>query len=360
MKSQITMKDMAQHFNVSLNTIHKAIYGKPGVSEATRKKIVSYAEKNGYRLNAMASMLKRKNMKIAVCLPKLDQDSKYFYSYIWQGYRMYLAEQSEFNLEIQELAYEKGELSRTLEALCEKVKAGEELDGLLTVPPGDEKGICAVRYLTDKGLPVVFVTEDQDRCGHLGTVVGDYYAAGQLMAEQACNILARGRRILLMTGDPYKVSHYLVAKGFHEYMRQEKKEYVVEDLYGYYELDHLDKNVLDILKENPPDLICCVFSRGSAVLYRALKKSGMAGRIPVIASDVFDETVRALKEGTFTNLVFKDPCKQAYLAIKMLYEYLLMDKEPAEKVRRVEIVLIFKSNVNYFWENIKDMQYMRT
>ena len=34
-------------------------------------------------------------------------------------------------------------------------------------------------------------------------------------------------------------------------MRQEKKEYVVEDLYGYYELDHLDKNVLDILKENP-------------------------------------------------------------------------------------------------------------
>ena len=75
---------------------------------------------------------------------------------------------------------------------------------------------------------------------------------------------------------------------------------------------------------------------------------------------VFDETVRALKEGTFTNLVFKDPCKQAYLAIKMLYEYLLMDKEPAEKVRRVEIVLIFKSNVNYFWENIKDMQYMRT
>ena len=72
------------------------------------------------------------------------------------------------------------------------------------------------------------------------------------MAEQACNILARGRRILLMTGDPYKDSHYLVAKGFHEYMRQEKKEYAVEDLYGYYELDHLDKNVLDILEGKSP------------------------------------------------------------------------------------------------------------
>ena len=83
---------------------------------------------------------------------------------------MYLAEQSEYNLEIQELAYEKGELSRTLEELCEKVRAGKEVDGLLTVPPGDEKDICAVRYFTGKGMPVVFVTEDQDRCGHLGTV----------------------------------------------------------------------------------------------------------------------------------------------------------------------------------------------
>ncbi|MFT4004860.1 MAG: helix-turn-helix domain-containing protein [Lacrimispora sp.] len=61
MKSQITMKDMARHFGVSLNTIHKAIAGKPGVSEETRKKILSYADANGYKLNTMASFLKRKD-----------------------------------------------------------------------------------------------------------------------------------------------------------------------------------------------------------------------------------------------------------------------------------------------------------
>ena len=35
-------------------------------------------------------------------------------------------------------------------------------------------------------------------------------------------------------------------------MRQEKKEYAVEDLYGYYELDHLDKNVLDSFEGKYP------------------------------------------------------------------------------------------------------------
>ncbi|MEY8351827.1 substrate-binding domain-containing protein [Lachnospiraceae bacterium 54-53] len=359
MKSQITMKDMAQHFGVSLNTIHKAIAGKPGVSEATRKKIMDYADANGYKLNAMASFLKRKNITIAVCLPALDEDSKYFYSYIWQGYRKYMGEWGDLNIQVLEMPYKKGTLTETLIRLGEENRGGEKFDGLLTAPPRDEAGVQAIRQFTDKGVCVVFVTGDNDQCSRLGTVVGDYYAAGQIMAEQACNIMKEKSRILLMAGDQYKDSHYLVAKGFHEYFRHSQAEYAIEDLFGYYESDRLDESILRILKKDPPDGICCVFARGSAVLYRALKASGLAGKLPVIANDVFDENVAALKDGTFTNLVFKDPYKQAYLAMKMLCEYLLKDAEPRDRVRKVEIVLIFKSNVNYYWKNIEDMQYFR-
>ena len=49
MKSQITMKDMAQHFNVSLNTIHKAIYGKPGVSAVSYTHLDVYKRQAGER-----------------------------------------------------------------------------------------------------------------------------------------------------------------------------------------------------------------------------------------------------------------------------------------------------------------------
>ncbi|WP_312426515.1 substrate-binding domain-containing protein [Lacrimispora sp.] len=359
MKSQITMKDMARHFGVSLNTIHKAIAGKPGVSEATRKKIMDYADANGYKLNAMASFLKRKNIKIAVCLPELDEDSKYFYSYIWQGYRKYMAEWGDLNIQVLEIPYKKGNLIETLRQLETECEGSDKLDGLLTAPPRDEAGIHVIRQFTDKGVCVVFVTGDNDECGRLGTVVGDYYAAGQIMAEQICNILKEKSRILLMAGDQYKDSHYLVAKGFHEYIRQSRAEYAIEDLFGYYESDRLDESIMQTLTRNPPDAVCCVFARGSAVLYKALKSSGMAGKLPVIANDVFDENVAALKDGTFTNLVFKDPYKQAYLAMKMLCEYLLKDMEPKDRVRKVEIVLIFKSNVNYYWKNIEDMQYLR-
>jgi len=168
------MKDMARHFGVSLNTIHKAIAGKPGVSEATRKKIMDYADANGYKLNAMASFLKRKNIKIAVCLPELDEDSKYFYSYIWQGYRKYMAEWGDLNIQVLEIPYKKGNLIETLRQLETECEGSDKLDGLLTAPPRDEAGIHVIRQFTDKGVCVVFVTGDNDECGRLGTVVGDY------------------------------------------------------------------------------------------------------------------------------------------------------------------------------------------
>ncbi|MFT4004859.1 MAG: substrate-binding domain-containing protein [Lacrimispora sp.] len=265
----------------------------------------------------------------------------------------------DLNIQVQEVSYKKDHLSEALLQLADAYSGEEKLDGLLTAPPRDEAGIQAINQVADHGVCVVFVTGDNEECQRLGTVVGDYYAAGQIMAEQICNILKAGSRIVLMAGDQYKDSHYLVAKGFHEYIRSLSMKYSVENLFGYYESDHLDKNILQMLEENPPDAVCCVFARGSAILYEALKTSGMAGKIPVIASDVFDENVAALKDGTFTNLVFKDPYKQAYLAIKLLCEYLLKDIKPKESTRKVEIVVIFKSNVNYYWKNIGDMQYFR-
>lgn len=359
MKSQITMKDLAQHFDVSLNTVHKAIAGKTGVSEATRRRIVEYANANGYKLNSMAACLKRKTSTIVVCLPELDENSQYFYDFIWQGYRKYMQEWGDLNINVREISYNKGSLSKTLTELDYGCDGEQKFDGLLTAPPQDEPGTCAVEGLIQKGVCVVFVTGDNRETERLGYVCGDYYCAGRMMAEQMSNILQPKARILLMSGDEYKDSHYLVSKGFHEYIRQNQLDYRIENLSGYYESDQLETGLWEALKINPPDAVCCVFARGSAVLAKALRDCGMAGQIPVMASDVFAESVTALKDGTFTNLVFKDPYKQAYLATKMLCEYLVRDVVPKERERTVEVVLIFKSNVNYYWKNVENMEYFR-
>ena len=350
MKSQITMKDIAQHVGMSLNTIHKAITGKPGVSEQTRKKIVDYAAANGYKINSMASCLKRKEIQIAVCLPELDKNSVYFYNFIWRGYMGYMREWGDLNVQARELPFKPGELAKTLNRLNDELEHGKRLDGILSIPPEGEDEVLEIKRLTKKGISVVFVTGDNTECQRVGVVVADYYVAGGVMAEQACNILRGRGRVLLMAGNQYNDAHYMIAKGFHEYLQREGAGIQTENLYGYFEKDLGKEELLKRIQELKPDLIGCVFARGSVVLAEALRESGLSGTIPVIANDVFDESVSALQDGTFTNIVYKDPTRQAYLATKMLCEYLVKGNVPKEQVKKVEIALIFKGNVNYYWE----------
>lgn len=350
MNSQITMKDIAQHFGMSLSTIHKAITGKPGVSEATRKKITAYANANGYTMNSMASCLKRKDIDIAVCFPELDCNSVYFYNYIWQGYMGYMKEWRDLNVKAREYPFKRENFTEILRHLNREWEDGRKIDGLLVIPPEGEEEVAEVRKLIQKGVSVVFVTGDNTECQRLGAVVADYYVAGAIMAEQACSILKKGSRILLLAGNQYNDAHYMITKGFHEYMQKEQAGHRIENLFGYFEGEDSRKRLLEAIEDTGADLICCVFARGSAVLAGILKDSGLSGTVPVIANDLFEESVAALKDRTFTNIVYKDPTQQAYQATRMLCEYLVKGIKPREQVKKVEIALIFKSNVNYYWK----------
>ena len=67
--SGITLKDISEKMNVSMTSVHRAIYGKEGVSDKLRKQIIEVAEQMGYEPNYAASSIKRKAIRIAVVLP---------------------------------------------------------------------------------------------------------------------------------------------------------------------------------------------------------------------------------------------------------------------------------------------------
>ena len=69
MKRNVTIHDVAQAAGVSGGTVHNALYGKKGVSDAVRKNILRISEELGYKPNMVASALKRKPRKIIVSFP---------------------------------------------------------------------------------------------------------------------------------------------------------------------------------------------------------------------------------------------------------------------------------------------------
>ena len=64
-----TIKDVAAALGVSLSTVNKALYGKPGVSEQRRAEILEAARELGYRPNRAALSLARARIRIGVVLP---------------------------------------------------------------------------------------------------------------------------------------------------------------------------------------------------------------------------------------------------------------------------------------------------
>lgn len=344
----LTMKDLAAHFGVSLNTIHKAINGKAGVSDRTREKILAYAAENGYHVNPIASTLKKRELRIGISYPGKSPDSRFFYDAVWQGIRSYFAENERlYNVRAIEFPYSIGQQTDVLDQLLSSPES-ETLDGLLLNPPHSASGQQALRLLEHKGIPIVFVTDDDPEGHCLGAVGADYYTAGRMMAEQFLNLREGGSEILLLSGDPAKDSHYLMCQGFSDYNRENGGFLHIRNICGYRDIQQTKRDFVAALRAQKPDMCGSVYAVGSALLSSVLQEEGLAGKVIAIGNDLFAENITALQNGIFRNLVYKNPARQGYLSAKMLCDYLVNHTEPAEKHVRVEASMIFRSNVCYY------------
>ena len=133
MNKRVTIRDVAESAGVSISTVHQALNGKPGVSQAMRERIRGIAGELGYQPNAMASGLKRRTQRIAMLLPGEGGENRFYYPPLWRGIRDYLRA-ADLYVECTELAFggmEPGlpEKAGELRALL----AEGRVDGLLTV-----------------------------------------------------------------------------------------------------------------------------------------------------------------------------------------------------------------------------------
>ena len=353
MSARVTMKDIAAELGVSINTVHKALTGKAGVSESVRAKVSAKAEEMGYHRNTSASSLRRKDINLVFCLPCSSREGAYFYRYLWEGCNRFEQEVIDQGITVERVEFGVGGYADALEQIDERLQVGEKIDGLLAYVPGDDRATHLLEQIAEAGVAIELVDGDRPHLDRLGASLADYSTAGSLMAEQAVNLVhAAGAdaRVLLLAGDPYTDSHYLTARAFHTYLREHNIPWQVEDLTGAHaQVKQLERELMDRLNgPDAPELICSVFAVGSELVADALVSAGRAGEVMVIGNDLFPESALALRRGIFTNIVYKDPVSLAYRGAKTLGEYLLWGKVPAESVQKGAVEMVFASNVDRY------------
>ena len=324
MEHRVTIKEIAAEAGVSTGTVHRALYGKKGLSEQTRQQILDLCARRGYRANSAASALKRSALRIAAAFPGPQ--------------------------EVLELPYypgtERGQ-AETLNACFEQY--GGKIDALLTIGPTEDTARRAVQRYSSAGTPVFFACDDAEGCGRIACVQADHDMAGRIAAELLSAQLSPGDAVLLCAGDVHTPSHYRMAAGFEAYLRENSVPLTLVRADGYHDKQELALRLRRTLAEDAR--ISGAFSvsaRLSVLLADAVAQMGRAGQVRVVASDLFGETVRNMEEGLVQNILYKDPAQQGYLAARLMGDFVLRGIQPPAGVHYVESRVIFKSSLAYY------------
>jgi len=346
MDKRATIRDVAEAAGVSISTVHQALNNKKGVGPATRERIREVAASLGYQPNALASSLKRKAKNVTVLLPAEGGDNRFYYPPVWRGVRDYIQESTDLNLKFTELAYPDGRRpgSEELRCLWRQLEEGK-LDGLLTVGHLEAFSPAEWRRLRDAGVAVSLTSSENPAAGSICCVQPDYDIIGRTIAELILSHIPPYGSIFLCCGNPGWLAHSAIVRGFDTYLAENQAPNQVYRNYSWtMERDNYD----DILRQvSRPDVAACcsVLSQSSVLLDRALEESRKAERIFAVGSDLSDENILHLRQGTLDNIIEKSPYAQGYLAAKALAEYLTRGRRPEPHTIYVGSGVVFRSNL---------------
>ncbi|RKR81480.1 LacI family transcriptional regulator [Mucilaginibacter gracilis] len=144
----ITIKDIAKALGLSTSTVSRALRGGYEISAETKKLVLEYAEKINYHPNPIALSLKeRRSHSIGVVVCEVANN---YFSQAING--------------IESIAYNRGYhviITQTHESYDREVvnvqhMASRSVDGLLVSLSSETQDLSHLKYLHDKGLPIVF------------------------------------------------------------------------------------------------------------------------------------------------------------------------------------------------------------
>ena len=337
---------IAELAKVSIGTVDRALHGRPGIREATRKKVLRIAHKLAYSPNPAARALSvgRGALRIGVCIPR---EIHFYYDQMRSGILDESVRASGLGVElVQKLVPSLGvDEKKQMTALLDSgVKA-------IIATPGDPEIIGPLIDLAEENnVHVVCTTTDAPRSRRSSIVAVDPELSGRLAAELMAKFVPRGARAAVVTGMLTTEEHRLKASGFATgFISDCPGGEVVTVLEAHESEEESYRKTCDLLSREPTLRGIYVSTVNCLPVCRALKKFKLAGVVALITTDLFPQMVPHLQQGTIRASIYQNPYLQGQLAMRILTDYFINGTAiPASS--HIGPTLVFRSNVHLFRE----------
>ncbi|MDR7550972.1 MAG: LacI family DNA-binding transcriptional regulator [Armatimonadota bacterium] len=207
MRGPVTLHDIAREAGVSVNTVSRALAGKPDVSAQTRSRVRAVADRLDYRPNRLARGLReRRTATIGVLVADVANP---FFAEVAEGIERTAAENGYSII----LASSEERLDREMQAVRTLVE--RQVDGILISPT--QRSDDAIRYLLQRRIPFVLLARYFEGL-NAPAVINDDREGARLAVR---HLIQRGHRdILYLNGPPYNSSARLRLEGYRDVLEE--------------------------------------------------------------------------------------------------------------------------------------------
>src|SRR5215471_14981746 len=343
-KPPTTLGDIAKSLGTSIGTVHRALHDNPGVSPATKARVLQVARTLGYRPNLAARYLSsKKTLRISVNTLK---GTTSFWDEVRAGIR---EEASSILLENVEVEFRtsprlgEGEEEAFASAIAEKV------DGIVTFPSRPETLRPWIRRASRAQIPVVCVATDAPNSGRLGMVAVDTLASGSIAADLMGRFLANRTGSVAITVFDMAITEHA-----------EKYAAFESTLNSFYPNLQLLKPIEDHdvekeayrqcrkLFEECTDLAgIYVTTEASIPVLKAACDANVLEHLTVITTDLFPDLVPYIRSGAVAATIYQRPRAQGQMALRLLHEFLA---EGGRRSHQVALAphLVMRGNLDFF------------
>jgi LacI family transcriptional regulator len=317
-KERKGIHQIAHLAGVSIGTVDRALHRRPGINESTRQRILKVATQIGYTPNLAARSLSisRANARVGVCIPR---EIRFFYDQMWAGV---LDEQRRtthlgiqfVNRPVPALGY------GDTEAFQDLVK--QKVDGII-LTAGNPGGLSPlINEAEDMGIRVVCLSTDAP-LSRRSTIVGvEPWLNGCLAGELMAKSVPLGSKVAVVAGMLSAEDHRKKTDGFSEgFPKYSAGGQIAAVIEGHEEEAESFQKTWELLGQFPDLAGIYVNTVNCLPVCRALQERRVAGKLRLIATDLFPEMSSHLQRGTITASIYQHPYRQGQIAVRVLADY---------------------------------------
>lgn len=346
---------IARRAGVSAATVSRALAGKGGLSDETRRHILDIAAELNYRPNSLARRLSASEMTIGVFYngPQLHE----FGLEMLCGAYAAGKELADYNVKVR-LIYIPGLNSVNISYISDKYLAALKnvldsgISGVVNfpMPANRRQQEFFMDIFTSRGIPMA--GSHMDLAGSpnmLFTYSGDVYTAGAMAAELLWNMLGDDARVCIQTAKKDSFVHSAGIRGFRDALESFPLELI--DVYENHDDTQMAYHVTDAILRNYPDIQgMFVGSANSSMVCRRISECVHPEKICLVTSDLYPELAQYIEKRIVRATIIQSQYRQTYETVKTMADYLMSHKPPEHTTHTEKPRIVLRSNLRQFLE----------